>query len=176
MLNDYRGPLKEFAMVVSVPVVLQKEDVKTPFRALFERIDAYSAPRLAEYYDHDPCVPLPPRAPMTMAQPARGEDAQGHCQRRRARRQGRSAVHRGPYDIVILSASQSDGLETWLVQNGYRIPRGAAKVLGPYIKQNMKFFVARVNLKEHEKSGDHSCRRCSSRSRARSSCCRSASA
>jgi hypothetical protein len=27
-------------------------------------------------------------------------------------------------------------------------------VLGPYIKQNMKFFVARVNLKEHEKSGD----------------------
>jgi hypothetical protein len=31
MLNDYRGPLKEFAMVVPVPVVLQKEDVKTPF-------------------------------------------------------------------------------------------------------------------------------------------------
>ncbi|HEV8096832.1 MAG TPA: DUF2330 domain-containing protein, partial [Burkholderiales bacterium] len=66
MLNDYRGPLKEFAMVVPVPVVLQKQDVKTPFRALFERIDAYSAPRLAEYYDHDPCVPLPPRSDMRM--------------------------------------------------------------------------------------------------------------
>jgi hypothetical protein len=176
MLNDYRGPLKEFAMVVPVPVVLQKDDVKTPFRALFERIDAYSAPRLAEYYDHDPCVPLPPRADDDGATRACGEDAERHCQRRRAWRQGRSAIHRGPVRHRDPLGVAIRGLETWLVQNGYRIPRGAAKVLGPYIKQNMKFFVARVNLKEHEKSGDHSCRRCSSRSRARSSCCRSASA
>ena len=154
MLNDYRGPLKEFAMVVPVPVVLQKEDVKTPFRALFERIDAYSAPRLAEYYDHDPCVPLPPRTMMPqMAVPAPA----GRMRKDSAAELGvkiEAQYTVGPYDIVILSASQSDGLEKWLLQNGYRIPRGAAKVLGPYIKQNMKFFVARVNLKEHEKSGD----------------------
>ena len=56
MLNDYQGDLKEFAMVAPVPVVLRKEDVKTPHRALFERIDAYSAPRLAEYFDPDPCA------------------------------------------------------------------------------------------------------------------------
>jgi len=154
MLNDYRGPLKEFAMVVPVPVVLQKEDVKTPFRALFERIDAYSAPRLAEYYDHDPCVPLPPRAPMTMAQPAPAGRMRKDASAAELGVKVEAQYTVGPYDIVILSASQSDGLETWLVQNGYRIPRGAAKVLGPYIKQNMKFFVARVNLKEHEKSGD----------------------
>jgi hypothetical protein len=153
MLNDYRGPLKEFAMVVPVPVVLRKEDVKTPFRALFERIDAYSAPRLAEYYDHDPCVPLPPRAPMAMAAPAPAmKMRKDTASELGVRIEAQYTV--GPYDIVILSASQSDGLETWLLQNGYRIPRGAAKVLGPYIKQNMKFFVARVNLKEHEKSGD----------------------
>jgi hypothetical protein len=59
----------------------------------------------------------------------------------------------GPYDIVILSAEQSDGLETWLLQNGYRIPRGASKVLAPYIRQNLKFFVAKVNLEEQAKSG-----------------------
>jgi hypothetical protein len=35
--------------------------------------------------------------------------------------------------IVILSAEQSDGLETWLLQNGYRIPRGASRALAPYI-------------------------------------------
>jgi hypothetical protein len=153
MLNDYRGPLKEFAMVVPVPVVLQKQDVKTPFRALFERIDAYSAPRLAEYYDHDPCVPLPPRAmamPQMMARPS-GRMAESAA-KLGVKVEAQYTV--GPYDIVILSASQSDGLETWLRQNGYRIPRGAAKVLGPYIKQNMKFFVARVNLDEHAKSGD----------------------
>ncbi len=59
----------------------------------------------------------------------------------------------GEYDILILSAKQSDGLETWLVESGYTIPRGASAVLGSYIRQNMKFFVAKVNLKEQAKLG-----------------------
>jgi len=53
----------------------------------------------------------------------------------------------GEYDILILSAAQSTGLETWLRGSGYKIPVGASSVLGSYIKQGMKFFVARVNLK-----------------------------
>ena len=52
----------------------------------------------------------------------------------------------GEYDILILSAKESQGLETWLVENGYRIPPGASRVLGSYIKQGMRFFVAKVNL------------------------------
>jgi hypothetical protein len=59
----------------------------------------------------------------------------------------------GEYDILILSAQESAGLETWLRQNGYRIPAGASEVIGSYLKQNMKFFVARVNLAEHSKLG-----------------------
>ena len=59
----------------------------------------------------------------------------------------------GEYDILILSAKQSSGLEQWLNENGYRVPDGASKVLGGYIKQGMKFFVAKVNLKEQEKLG-----------------------
>ena len=59
----------------------------------------------------------------------------------------------GEYDIIILSAEQSDGLETWLKENGYKIPEGAAEVLGSYIKQKMHFFVARVNLAEQSKLG-----------------------
>src|SRR5439155_13490329 len=35
----------------------------------------------------------------------------------------------------------------------YRIPDGATSVLGSYIRQGMKFFVARVNLKEQAKLG-----------------------
>src|SRR5207247_5559096 len=52
----------------------------------------------------------------------------------------------GEYDISILSAQESSGLETWLRENGYRIPTGASNVLASYLKQNMRFFVARVNL------------------------------
>ena len=59
----------------------------------------------------------------------------------------------GEYDILILSATQSEGLETWLKENGYSIPEGASEVLGSYIRQGMKFFVARVNLEEHAKKG-----------------------
>lgn len=153
MLNDYQGDLKEFALVVPVPVVLQKEDVKTPFRALFERIDAYSAPRLAEYFDPDPCFPPPMRALAAPQALGRGESrtAKESADALGVRIEAQYTV--GPYDIVILSAEQSDGLETWLLQNGYRIPRGASKALAPYIRQDMKFFVARVNLEEHEKSG-----------------------
>jgi len=59
----------------------------------------------------------------------------------------------GEYDIEILSATQSQGLETYLVQSGYKVPDGAHRALQPYIRQNLKFFVAKVNLKEHVRTG-----------------------
>ena len=59
----------------------------------------------------------------------------------------------GEYDIVVLSAKESQGLETWLKQNDYNIPVGASEALAPYIRSDMKFFVAKVNLKEQGRSG-----------------------
>jgi hypothetical protein len=59
----------------------------------------------------------------------------------------------GEYDILILSAKESAGLETWLTENGYKIPAGASAVLHSYLKQNLKFFVAKVNLGEQAKLG-----------------------
>jgi hypothetical protein len=49
------------------------------------------------------------------------------------------------YEIVILSAKDSSGLDKWLRQNGYHIPKGAKEVLRPYVEQNTKFFVAKVD-------------------------------
>ena len=83
----------------------------------------------------------------------------------------------GEYDILILSAQQSGGLETWLKENGYRIPAGASSVLGSYIRQNMQFFVAQGEPAASKRSsGSPICGRCRSRTSRRSSCCRSASA
>ncbi len=59
----------------------------------------------------------------------------------------------GEYDIVILSANESRGLESWLKDKGYKIPGSAHKALEPYLKQKMKFFVAKVNIKEQSKTG-----------------------
>jgi Uncharacterized protein conserved in bacteria (DUF2330) len=37
----------------------------------------------------------------------------------------------GEYDILILSATQSDGLVTWFNGGGYKMPAGASPVLAP---------------------------------------------
>ena len=56
MSNDYRGPLSDFALVVPVPTVLEREQIHVGNRKLLEHLDAYSAPRLVEYFDPDPCM------------------------------------------------------------------------------------------------------------------------
>ena len=154
MLNDYQGDLREFAMVVPVPEVLKRESIKIADNKIFERIGAYTAPRLAEYFDPDPCArrelgalrrqPMAASAPM-QEQRGRVDKALGVTVE--------ATYTVGEYDIVILSANESSGLETWLRQNQYRIPAGAAAALAPYIKQKLKFFVARVNLKEQARTG-----------------------
>jgi hypothetical protein len=141
--------------VVPVPVVLQKGQVHIGSRELFQKIDAYSSPRLVEYPDPDPC---PVNMPMAMG--AVGGAAQSFSAQIAERREANALGVKieaeytvGEYDIVILSAKQSDGLEIWLQQNGYKIPFGARRALEPYIKTDMKFFVAKVNLQEHKATG-----------------------
>src|SRR5207344_1044084 len=55
MRNDFQGDLSEFALVVPVPAVLQKSQIHVGDPKIFDRLDAYSAPRLAEYFDPNPC-------------------------------------------------------------------------------------------------------------------------
>src|ERR1043165_7848735 len=55
MSSDFEGDVKDFAMVVPVPVVLAESDIKTVNKSIFSKLDDYSAPRLVEYYDEDPC-------------------------------------------------------------------------------------------------------------------------
>ena len=61
MANDYQGDIKDFAIVVPVPVVLQQDQVNVGDPKIIERLDAFSAPRLVEYFDPDPCErpPIP---------------------------------------------------------------------------------------------------------------------
>jgi len=57
----------------------------------------------------------------------------------------------GEYDIVILSATQSRALIDWLQEHQYRVPAKVEKLVGIYLKQGLKFFVAKVNLGEQSK-------------------------
>ena len=55
MANDYRGDAKDFAVVIPVPTVLEREQIHVTEPALIEHLDAYTSPRLVEYHDPDPC-------------------------------------------------------------------------------------------------------------------------
>jgi hypothetical protein len=154
MANDFQGDPKEFAVVIPVPTKIEREQIHIADKALIDHLDAYSAPRLVEYFDPDPCMRYEVMDRMMAAPPPASAGAMKRG--RDAKSLGvtiEASYTVGEYDILILSAKQSDGLETWLVESGYTMPKGASAVLGSYIRQNMKFFVAKVNLKEQAKLG-----------------------
>ncbi|HEY6320141.1 MAG TPA: DUF2330 domain-containing protein [Thermoanaerobaculia bacterium] len=155
MANDFKGEPKEFAMVIPVPVLLQRGQIHVADKALIDHLDAWSAPRLVEYFDPDPCQRSYPR-PSLYKSDAVSPPAGMAASAERGRSLGvkiEASYTVGEYDILILSALQSDGLETWLRENGYQVPAGASRVLGSYIKQGLHFFVAKVNLEQRSKLG-----------------------
>ena len=156
MVNDFQGDVNDFAMVIPAPTVLEREQIHVTENAIVDHLDAFTAPRLVEYFDPNPCDERRLDLLMGLAAPTVAE-SEFNDSDKRAKALGvtiEAEYTVGEYDILILSARESDGLETWLVENGYRIPAGATDVLGSYIGQGMKFFVAKVNLKEHARTGN----------------------
>lgn len=149
MENDYLGDTDEFAMVIPVPVIPGEKDIQLGDSKAFDRVDAYSAPRLAEYFDVDPCKPR--GYPMSWAPAENVFGAVGGYREIPPKRENHGVKIEaeytvGEYDILILSAKQSNGLVKWLKENNYKIPQGAERVVRSYLKQSMYFFVAKVNL------------------------------
>jgi len=153
MQNDYRGPAEDFAMVVPVPVVLQQEAVKTLPKGIFDRIDRLSAPRLVEYWQQDPCefsrFDMEDMKEGSTGMRAKGEEgSMGAPPRDRYRVVVEAEFVVGEYDIVILGAEDSTGLDAWLRDHRYHLPEGAEPLLRPYVQAGSKFFVAKVDVKK----------------------------
>jgi hypothetical protein len=146
MASDYRGDAKEFALVVPVPTFIERKQIGVVDMKTIDHIDAYTAPRLVEYTDEDPCNPPPLPSPMAVAAASAGPVMLSAIVPTHHGVTIEANYDVGEYDVLILSAKESDGLVSWLTENGYKIPAGASSVLGSYIKQNMHFFVAKVNL------------------------------
>ena len=151
MASDYEGEPSEFALVVPVPTFIQKSQISVVEPATLDHLDAYTAPRLVEYFDGDPCAPPPVVATMQAASPL----SSLHLPPRKAYRgvKVEAQYDVAEYDISILSADESNGLIDWLNDNGYKIPPGAGPVIGSYVKQKMHFFVAKVNLQRMQQIG-----------------------
>jgi hypothetical protein len=155
MANDFQGAVKDFALVVPVPVAIKREQVNIGSREIIKKLDIFSQPRLVEYNDSDPCELPRPQSEIFRRSPGAFSPT-APVARKIMDSLGVTIEDQfkvKEYEILILSAKESDGLETWLRINGYQIPKGASEVLKPYIRQKMKFFVAKIDLKEFKKTG-----------------------
>jgi hypothetical protein len=157
MSSDYAGDAKDFAMVVPVPQVLRERDIRVVQQYIFDKFSQYTAPRMVEYWDENPCpndeaksvtiTSMGSMRTVTTPSPTSGKSDS----KKGVTVEAKYVV--GEYDILILSATESSGLKDWLTENGYKIPAGAGEVLDPYIKDGMKFFVVKVNLEQQKALG-----------------------
>lgn len=165
MTNDFRGAAGDFALIVPVPHVLPQESIRVVRATIFDSLDRYSAPRLVQYTDPDPCWKTNQPgfgcgcAANSGEQPTNGNpvtmspsgDAAGDASMAKfVHVEARYMV--GEYEIAILSAQESQALSTWLTANGYPLPPDAQPIIQSYLQAGMKFFVAKVHLDAHDPS------------------------
>lgn len=156
MSNDVYGDVKDFAMVVPVPAVLRRDQIRTVNMELLNQLEQRTGPRLTTITDPNPCQTWgwdavtisEAQTKSTIASSPDGTRPQST--QSTVKVEARYAV--GEYDILILSAQESEGLMTWLKTNGYQVSESAREVLEPYIKSGLKFFVAKVNLERKPES------------------------
>jgi hypothetical protein len=137
LANDFEGDLTDFALIVPVPNVLSDGDVSVVNPEVINRIQAYSAPRLVSYSCED----------FTQDSSVSSTDANGSSGTNGTT--GSATVEAqfsvGEYEIVVLSADQSGGLLSWLLQNGYSASTDAAELLQEYIDAGSYFLAAKVD-------------------------------
>jgi hypothetical protein len=157
MANDFRGNLKNFGLVVPVPQEITPGMVKVAERAILDKLDQYTVPRLVEYHDPDPCPPpydeerdyVKMSRQLEMVPMAAGAGAP----------EGRHGVKveqsysLEEYDIVVVNAKTGAGLERWLREEGYQVPAGSTEILESYTRQNMHFFLAKIDLAASDQLG-----------------------
>ena len=130
MANDFQGETSDFAMVIPVPTFIEREQINVAEPALIEHLDAYTAPRLVEYHDPDPCYRDRLMSDISVMSQNSASEMKSNAAKLGVTIDAEYTV--GEYNILILSAQESDGLIRWLKDNDYRIPDGAESVVGSF--------------------------------------------
>ena len=146
LANDVEGNVRDFALVLPIPEVVQASDVRVLDRTVFDRIGEYAGTRLVSYscddfrHEHAGCgcnfCPGCSESTFTSRRdPAPSLDVEVEA-----------AFAAGEYDIVVLSSEDSADLLTWLNREGYAVSAEAESMLGDYIRGGSKFLAAKVRL------------------------------
>lgn len=157
--NDVDGVAgSTFAMLVPVPVILAEEDVHVLNQGVFDTLDAYTRPRLVTYtcddfaptYE-DPCLDdwnlknaaqeMTSVGDSATATPSYDVDVEAE-------------FIVGEYEIVVLSAEDSDDLFGWLTNEGFQVSRATEEAVQEYLDAGSYFFAAKVNADAGIGDGD----------------------
>lgn len=141
--NDVQGEFSSFALVMPVPEVLAQDAINVIDPQVFDNIDAYSGPRLVRYI----CEDFEPAADT-------GWDFDNSTDPSEPNVSVEAQYIVGEYEIVILSATESDSLFEWLGDNGYQIPGQSVILLQEYIEAGQFFLAAKVSEAAGVESGD----------------------
>jgi hypothetical protein len=151
MASDVYGDPKQFGLVIPVPTVIKRDQVRVVHPETVGHLGDYTKPRLVEYYDPDPCPPKPPEPgawdrlfggsrpqyPPVLPAPMAAAPVTVHIE-------AKFSVEE--YNIIILSATDSGDLLTYLNKTGYKMPAAAQDTVRSYIRQHMHFFLAKLDL------------------------------
>ena len=94
MASDYEGKPNEFALVVPVPTFIEKSQIGVVDTKTIDHLDAYTAPRLVQYFDENPCERISPVAALAFDFSVAIGGRHGTSSRRLSGGQGRGALQR----------------------------------------------------------------------------------
>lgn len=156
LASDFSGNAADFALLVPVPAVLGPENVEELSPDVLTRLDGYSAPRLVSHpvgslgcFDD---TELSRASQASVTGPALVMGCEGDSQTTTSGGSEEltesvtveAQFVTGVYEILVLSAEDSGGLQRWLDTNGFSVPTEAGAILQSYIDQGDSFLVARV--------------------------------
>ncbi len=107
MVNDFRGDPKEFAVVIPVPTRIERGQIHVTEKRHVQHLDAYTSPRLVEYFDGNPCMryrAYDEAMPMSRKSAAAGRPGEAELRANSLGVTIEASYTVGEYDILILSA------------------------------------------------------------------------
>ena len=146
IVNDIQGEFDSFALVIPVPEVIEQDSVHVLEPELFDRLDAYSAPRLVSYECED--------FAFNDDESSGGFDSGVVYEEEESGVEVEAEYIVGEYQIVVLSATQSEGLFQWLTDHYYQLPGQSIPLLQEYIDGGSYFLAAKVAPDAGIESGD----------------------
>lgn len=165
--TDAVGVDGPFALVVPVPGDVEVRHVRSLPADVVHHLDGVSMPRLVERWERDPCDAATARGETALARPgdaapappcpccgcgygagAGGFHGRGTAPSAPAGEVGQTLT-RGDYVVTVLAPTSGEALETWLSENGYRVPTGIAETAAPLVASGHRFVIARLEDAAH---------------------------